>query len=220
MARISMQMQSWGVLQDDAGNVLPNQSVQIKNRDGTAATHYSAITGGTSSTATMTTDSMGRLNRFIEAGEYIFTHGGTDYYIEAASGAGGGGGGGGGALPSGGSVGQVVTNTGSGTGTWQDPAVTTSEYDSLVVRTDALEAADVTTNSVFNAHQGDTTSVHGVTDTAGLGYVLRWDSGSSNYLPSSVRGSTERHKTFVGPTDPNGLSGVVLAVYDRWVDVP
>jgi hypothetical protein len=88
MSRVAMNTQAWGVLQDEDGNVLPNQSVQVKNRDGTPATHYSARTGGTSSTATITTDSNGRLDRYLDPGEYILTVGPTDYDIEAASGSG------------------------------------------------------------------------------------------------------------------------------------
>jgi hypothetical protein len=88
MARVAMNTQAWGVLQDDDGNALPNQAVTVKNRDLSPATHYSARTGGTSSTATITTDSNGRLNRYLDPGEYILTVGATDYDIEAPSGAG------------------------------------------------------------------------------------------------------------------------------------
>ena len=46
--------------------------------------------------------------------------------------------------------------------------------------------------------------------------VLTWD-GASNYSPSWARALT-CPKLFVGPTDPNGLTGVSLNDYDRWIN--
>lgn len=45
--------------------------------------------------------------------------------------------------------------------------------------------------------------------------TLKWD-GVSNYSPSKYRASTAP-KTFIGPTDPSGLTGVSFNDYDRWI---
>jgi hypothetical protein len=86
MSRVYMGTEGWGVIWDEQGNVQPGQSVTVKNRDGSNATHYSARTGGSSSTGSITTDSRGTLARWIDPGEYILSVGGTDYDVEAASG--------------------------------------------------------------------------------------------------------------------------------------
>jgi hypothetical protein len=65
-------------------------------------------------------------------------------------------------------------------------------------------------------HGADTTAVHGVTDTAGLGYTLKWD-GVSNYIPASLRTVTERPREFRGPTDPLTIGTITMADYDTWV---
>lgn len=70
MDRVYIGTQPWGTFQDVLGTAHVGISVAIKNRDGTAATHWSAASGGSSSTAAITTDSNGTLARYIEAGEY------------------------------------------------------------------------------------------------------------------------------------------------------
>lgn len=71
MARTYIAYEPWGTYQDPSGNALIGLAVTLKNKDGTAATHYSAETGGTSSTGAMTTDSNGQLARYVETGEYL-----------------------------------------------------------------------------------------------------------------------------------------------------
>jgi hypothetical protein len=88
MARVYMATQGWGVLQDTSGNVVGSQAVTIKNRsDGTNATHYSARTGGTSSTAAFASTGSGLLNRWIDPGEYTITVGANTYDVDAVPGA-------------------------------------------------------------------------------------------------------------------------------------
>lgn len=87
MSRVEIASQPWGVLQDRFGNALQTV-VSIKNLDGSAATHYSAVTGGTSSTSDLTSDSNGTLGRFIEDGQYTIdvpAIGVTGRRIEAVS---------------------------------------------------------------------------------------------------------------------------------------
>lgn len=76
MARVLIATQSWSPITRNALGVLQIQattSVAIANPDGTAATTWSAQTGGTSSTAAQLTDSNGNLQRWIEEGEYDVT---------------------------------------------------------------------------------------------------------------------------------------------------
>jgi hypothetical protein len=65
-----MATQAWGWIADQRGNGLGNYTIQIKNLAGTAATHWDTVTGGTSSTADLLTNSDGTLPRFIEEGAY------------------------------------------------------------------------------------------------------------------------------------------------------
>jgi hypothetical protein len=65
-----MSTQAWGWIADQHGNGLGNYTIQIKNLSGTAATHWDTVTGGTSSTADLTTNADGTLPRFIEEGAY------------------------------------------------------------------------------------------------------------------------------------------------------
>jgi len=44
--------------------------------------------------------------------------------------------------------------------------------------------------------------------------TLRWS--GTDYTPTGLKGDTSRPKVFVGPTDPDGFSGVVLSTYDEW----
>jgi hypothetical protein len=86
MARVYMATQPWGVLQNTAGDIQALTSATIKNRDGTNATHYSARTGGSSSTASITSSSTGELERWIDPGEYTMTVGAVTKDVEATSG--------------------------------------------------------------------------------------------------------------------------------------
>jgi hypothetical protein len=70
MARVEVKSQANGVVLDSNGNAVVNASIAIKNLDGTAATHYSAKTGGTSSTANVVTGADGTIPRFVETGSY------------------------------------------------------------------------------------------------------------------------------------------------------
>jgi hypothetical protein len=84
MARVYIGTQGWGVLQDTAGNVQAGVSATVKNRDGTNATHYSARTGGSSSTGSITSSATGTLERWIEPGEYTVTVGATTVDVETS----------------------------------------------------------------------------------------------------------------------------------------
>lgn len=88
MARVEIAMQSWGWLADSAGNGRGNETVQIKNLDGTNATHWSAITGGSSSTGTITSNLDGTLPRYIEGGTYeLYVGGNLEGRVDVVSGA-------------------------------------------------------------------------------------------------------------------------------------
>jgi hypothetical protein len=86
MARVYLGTLGAGVLQNTNGDVQAGQSVTIKNRDGTNATHYSARTGGSSSTAAITTSSTGTIERWVNAGSYRVTVGANTYDFEAPDG--------------------------------------------------------------------------------------------------------------------------------------
>ncbi len=86
MARVEIASQSWGYL-EQAGVPLTNTAATLKNLDGSNATHWSAVTGGTSTTASMTSDTIGVLaGRFVEGGTYTLTVQSTTRRVEAVSG--------------------------------------------------------------------------------------------------------------------------------------
>lgn len=85
--RVEISSQGWGWVADVAGNGQAGVTVQIKNTDGSNATHYSAITGGTSATSSLTTNSDGTIPRFIAEGSYDLTAGGITRRVEAVAGA-------------------------------------------------------------------------------------------------------------------------------------
>ena len=91
MARVYIPSQTWSpVIYPDAGNYRPKNgaSVQIKNLDGSNATHYSAITAGSSATTALTANSDGTLpGRWIEENEYdIVIDGGPPIRVPASGG--------------------------------------------------------------------------------------------------------------------------------------
>lgn len=86
MARVEIATQGWGWVADSSGNGLGGQTVTIKHTDGSNATHWSAITGGSSSTGTITTASNGTIGRYIEEGSYDVTVGSDTHRVEAVSG--------------------------------------------------------------------------------------------------------------------------------------
>lgn len=89
MARVEIASQAWGWIADAQGNGLNGASVTLENLDGTAATHWSAQTGGSSLTSALTSNSDGTLPRFIEEGTYLLTATGvTDRRVEAINGEG------------------------------------------------------------------------------------------------------------------------------------
>jgi hypothetical protein len=74
MARVEIGSLAWGHLQDPLGNA-SQATATIKDLVGANATHYSAITAGTSSTASLVGDANGMLTlssatRYIEEGSY------------------------------------------------------------------------------------------------------------------------------------------------------
>jgi hypothetical protein len=87
MARVLIATQAWGWVVDQAGNPLAGQTVTIRKTDGSAATHYSAITGGTSSTSVLTTAANGTIPRYIDEDTYDVTISGVTRRVEAAAGA-------------------------------------------------------------------------------------------------------------------------------------
>jgi hypothetical protein len=76
-----------GVLQDPSGNVQAGTSATVKvMATGANATHYSARTGGSSSTASITTSATGTLERWVDPGEYTITVGSDTYDFHAVPG--------------------------------------------------------------------------------------------------------------------------------------
>jgi hypothetical protein len=80
MARTEIASQAWGVVLTDSspGRFLrpaKDQTVTITNLDGSPATTWSAVTGGTSSTASLLTNSDGEIPRYIEGGTYLLSVG-------------------------------------------------------------------------------------------------------------------------------------------------
>lgn len=87
MARVEIASQAWGSVVDTAGNVRAGLTVNIANLNATPATTWSAVTGGTSSTAALTTGSLGEIPRYIEEGTYTLTAGSVTRRVEAVRGA-------------------------------------------------------------------------------------------------------------------------------------
>jgi hypothetical protein len=87
LPRVEIASQSWGWIADSAGNAVRGLAVQIQNLDGTAATHWDAITGGTSSTMTLLTAADGTIPGYLEAGTYGLTVTGVGTHrVEAVAG--------------------------------------------------------------------------------------------------------------------------------------
>lgn len=91
MARVEIGAQEFGSIIRN-GQPVPNATVQIATLAGPAATHWSAVTGGSSSTANLSTDvdgvvGLGGAARFVDEGTYNLTSGGTTRRVEAVSGA-------------------------------------------------------------------------------------------------------------------------------------
>jgi hypothetical protein len=90
MARVLIATQSWSPITRNALGVLQIQAntlVTIANTDASAATTWSAQTGGSSSTAAQLTDSNGNIQRWIDEGEYDITVGGESAKrVEAVAG--------------------------------------------------------------------------------------------------------------------------------------
>jgi hypothetical protein len=89
MARVLMATQAWGVIQRrDVNNVvsiLATKTVQMANPDGSAATTWTAETGGSSTTANTVTDSNGAMPNWIEEGVYDQTIDGVTKRVQAVS---------------------------------------------------------------------------------------------------------------------------------------
>lgn len=69
--RVEIKTQSWGVVQDAAGNAQSGLTATIARLDAVAATVYQAATGGT--TTTPSTNSSGEIAGWIEPAEYTLT---------------------------------------------------------------------------------------------------------------------------------------------------
>jgi hypothetical protein len=88
MARVWLGSQTVSPVQDSAGNRVVGAAVTIKNLDGSNATHWSAKTGGTSSTAAIVSNARGLLDRWIDPGTYTYsTSGIVNEEFQATSGA-------------------------------------------------------------------------------------------------------------------------------------
>jgi hypothetical protein len=241
VARAELAMQGFSPVVDSAGNGIGGATVQLKTVLDVNATTYSAITGGTSSTASFSTNADGTIPRYADTGSYhVYVNGvfegraevvsaqdvgavtgiaativdakgdiiaataadtvarlpvgSNGQVLTAASGqttglqwatpSGGSG------LPAGGTVGQVVTNTGSGTGDWQTPDVTQAE---------------------LTAHEADTTGVHGIADTTRL-----VTSNIHNGTSYQTRSTSSQMEIWEGPTAPT-IGGAGNAINgDLW----
>lgn len=86
MARVEMASQAWGWITDTHGQAVSGITATLKNLDGTNATTWSAQSGGTSSTASLTSNSDGTLPRYVDEGTYTLTVGTTTRRVEAVSG--------------------------------------------------------------------------------------------------------------------------------------
>jgi hypothetical protein len=227
VSRVEIATQGWGWVADSQGNGIGGATVQLKTTSDVNTATYSAITGGTSSTSSFSTNADGTIPRYADTGSYhLYVNGVFEGRVEAVSAqdlgavtgiaativdakgdiiaataadtvarlpvgsngqvltaasgqttglqwttpSGGTG------LPAGGTVGQVVTNTGSGTGDWATPDVTQAELD---------------------AHAADTTSVHGIADTTRL-VTSNIHTGSAY----QTRSTTSAMEIFLGPDAP------------------
>jgi hypothetical protein len=98
MARVEIASQAWGTLFTKDVNpaittvqVMPSAVATLKNLDGTNATIWTAVTGGTSNTSALSSDSIGVLGqssaaRFVEEGTYSLTVASTTRRVEATRG--------------------------------------------------------------------------------------------------------------------------------------
>lgn len=87
MSRVEMATQGWGWVADGKGNALAGQAVGLTAIDGSPALHWDAVTGGTSSTVALVTNTDGTLPRFIEEGSYLLSvQGAAVRRVEAVSG--------------------------------------------------------------------------------------------------------------------------------------
>ena len=93
MPRVLIATQSWGWLADREGTAQPNKTVAINNLDGSPASVFSALSGGSALTA-LETDQLGTIPGYIEAGTYTLTVDDVPRRIEAVSGTASSGGGG------------------------------------------------------------------------------------------------------------------------------
>src|SRR4051812_13068126 len=73
MARVKIAAQSWGWITDQHGEAQASAVATLKNLDGTNATTWSAQTAGTSSTASLSTNTDGTLPRYVDEGTYTLT---------------------------------------------------------------------------------------------------------------------------------------------------
>lgn len=86
MARVQIASQSWGQITDGVNDPVGGVAAALKNLDGTAATVWSASSGGTSSTSSISTDGSGLLSGWVEEGTYTLTVGATTRRIAAVGG--------------------------------------------------------------------------------------------------------------------------------------
>lgn len=71
MARVQVAAQPWGVLQDRYGNALQNQTLVVRNLDGSTAGIFAAQTGGTA--ISPVSNDRGYVAGWIEEGDYLVT---------------------------------------------------------------------------------------------------------------------------------------------------
>jgi len=91
VARVEIQSQAWGVLVDANGKPLSGQTATLKNLDGSNATVWTAVTGGSSNTSSLSSDAFGGLGqsaatRYVEEGTYTLEVAAITRRVEAVAG--------------------------------------------------------------------------------------------------------------------------------------
>lgn len=214
--------EGWVVGQQPSGTSIDSSTV-----DSTNGVTFDGLTEGRQYVAWSTTQLRGlRFRMDPQISSDLRPNGSTKERLEALEQqltAGGGGGGGGSGLPSGGSVGQAVINTGPGAGSWQTlPVVAadlTAEADAraegdfnLDARVDTLESSNFATSAALTSHQADSTAVHGVANMARL-------MAANVYTGSSYNTRSDQDVEFFIGTATPPTSSPDAEEGDLWLDL-
>jgi hypothetical protein len=197
MARVLIETQGWMPVDTAVGNsrfILISEPVTIKNTDGTAATHWSAQTGGTSSTADQSTDSRGVIvGRWLEEGEYDVTVAGVTKRVEANNGA------------------FIAKGT--------DPGPNTGSIAAAIIRANNSVTASDDTSTVYHFSSGDGTKYshmnsQGVGVVGGL-YLAVEDSTSINGSLKLQAGSSGQYDCILRASSHHRQDDRALHTRDR-----